>query len=228
MLVPRDGGLRARVVLGGAGEDFAFVEVEENNLEVKDEHWYRWYMCSLCEQQYHGVVRCALGWACWKTIHGRPETTLASAHGDDTAWERFSPCRPSRDALIRARGRVVYRAAAWCMKKTCIPIDQSLANSYEDLGRFEESLCLRQDVYSDISGTLRNMRAPSHCSQQLPASLVDSSGASKKSSHCCAKRYPWRHAILGENDQTTLKMRGCYARPSTLTPPPRPMISARP
>ena len=33
----------------------------------------RWYSCGLCEQDYHGVVRCALGWACWKTYVGRPE-----------------------------------------------------------------------------------------------------------------------------------------------------------
>ena len=32
--VPRDGGLRARVVLGGAGEDFV-EEAEENNLGEK-------------------------------------------------------------------------------------------------------------------------------------------------------------------------------------------------
>ena len=44
-------------------------EAEENNLDfkVQNEKWKRWYSCSLCEQEYHGVVRCALGWACWKT-----------------------------------------------------------------------------------------------------------------------------------------------------------------
>ena len=30
--------------------------------------------CSLCEQEYHGDVQCALGWACWKTYVGRSET----------------------------------------------------------------------------------------------------------------------------------------------------------
>ena len=28
----------------------------------------------LCKQRYHGEVMCALGWACWKTYLGRPET----------------------------------------------------------------------------------------------------------------------------------------------------------
>ena len=42
-------------------------EAEENNLgwEVKNPRFERWHTCSLCEQKYHGVVRCALGWACW-------------------------------------------------------------------------------------------------------------------------------------------------------------------
>ena len=31
----------------------------------------------MCEQEYHGVVACALGWACWKTYVGRPETVMA-------------------------------------------------------------------------------------------------------------------------------------------------------
>ena len=51
-------------------------EAEENNLgnEVENERFERWHTCSLCERRYHGVVQCALGWACWKTYVGRPET----------------------------------------------------------------------------------------------------------------------------------------------------------
>ena len=54
-------------------------EAEANNLGSKAlrERWMRWYTCSLCEQKYHGVVSCALGWACWKTYVGRPETDIA-------------------------------------------------------------------------------------------------------------------------------------------------------
>ena len=40
-------------------------EAEENNLEIQPK-WERWHACSLCEQNYNGVVACALGWACWK------------------------------------------------------------------------------------------------------------------------------------------------------------------
>ena len=46
---------QAKVLVADAGE---------RNLMMTFE---RWYPCSLCEQEYHGVV-CALGWACWKTL----------------------------------------------------------------------------------------------------------------------------------------------------------------
>ena len=41
----------------------------ENNLGTRahQERWKRWNTCGLCKRQYHSVVRCALGWACWKT-----------------------------------------------------------------------------------------------------------------------------------------------------------------
>jgi len=57
-------------------------EAEENNWDNDRfmPRWRRWEKCSLCEQKYHGVVRCALGWACWKTYVGRPETDWARSN----------------------------------------------------------------------------------------------------------------------------------------------------
>ena len=51
------------------------VEAEERVLDddAFEAKWRRWSTCGLCKQDYHGVVRCALGWACWKTYLGRPE-----------------------------------------------------------------------------------------------------------------------------------------------------------
>ena len=43
------------------------------------ERWARWLKCSLCEQQYHGIVLRALSWACWKTTwDGRRWTCLGA------------------------------------------------------------------------------------------------------------------------------------------------------
>jgi hypothetical protein len=57
-----------------------FAEFEENNLGAKalNERWHRWYTCGLCKQDYHGVVRCALGWAGRRTWTGRRWTLLGA------------------------------------------------------------------------------------------------------------------------------------------------------
>ena len=51
-------------------------EAEENNLgeDVLSERWERWETCSLCGLYFHSDVAHALGWACWKTYLGRPES----------------------------------------------------------------------------------------------------------------------------------------------------------
>ena len=49
-------------------------EARAINVDINP-RWARWCACSLCEQQYHGVLRCALGWACWKVYLGKPETS---------------------------------------------------------------------------------------------------------------------------------------------------------
>ena len=71
-------------------------EVEENNLGYKafNERWQRWSTCGLCEQQYHGVVMCALGWACWKTYLSRPETAQFSAWLDEDPRAQLQGYRP--------------------------------------------------------------------------------------------------------------------------------------
>ena len=50
-------------------------EAEERNLNTAafNTRWRLWDTCRLCKQDYHGVVACALGWACWKTYLGRPQ-----------------------------------------------------------------------------------------------------------------------------------------------------------
>ena len=67
-------GIRARVVLGEQAKRFSRPERGRTiwtgrykNILVID---YRWGTCSLCEQNYHGVVMGALGWACWKFLTG--------------------------------------------------------------------------------------------------------------------------------------------------------------
>ena len=76
-------------------------EGEENNLghKARDERWLRWDRCSLCEQRYHGVVSCALGWACWKMYLGRPESDKVRRSAMTTLGNALSDAKHFKDAL---------------------------------------------------------------------------------------------------------------------------------
>ena len=76
-------------------------EGEENNLSAKrqNERWLKWCACGLCEQDYYGVVRCALGWACWKTYLGRPETDQAHRMAMGTLGNGLMEADHQEDAL---------------------------------------------------------------------------------------------------------------------------------
>ena len=94
-------------------------EAEENNLggKVLNERWGRWCTCSLCEQEYHGVVRCALGWACWKTYVGRPEADTARGMAMSLLGNGLSAAGHARGRVVRERGRVGYDAAPWRIRR---------------------------------------------------------------------------------------------------------------
>ena len=93
-------------------------EAEENNLgaEALDVRFKRWYSCSLCEQNYHGVVAFALGWACWKTYLGRPEADGARLSAMRQLGNGLSDAGHDEDALS-VRGRAFSEAAPWCIRR---------------------------------------------------------------------------------------------------------------
>ena len=90
-------------------------EAEENNLGDKawNERFRRWDTCGLCEQRYHGVAYCALGWACWKTYVGRPEADWARVSALTELGNGLSNANYDEDALSVQRGRIVSEAANW-------------------------------------------------------------------------------------------------------------------
>ena len=90
----------------------------ENKRESREAMWTRWNTCQKCGQQFHGVVRHALGWSCWLTYRtlegdelrcraldelghglfavGRYEDALAAFAGAATCWEAVPKERKSR------------------------------------------------------------------------------------------------------------------------------------
>ena len=127
-------------------------EAEENNLDIKalNARWERWHTCSLCEQDYHGVVRCALGWACWKTYLGRPETNGVRMSAMRQLGNGLSAAKHHEDELMVVEAELAMERRLGAPAEHILITQGNLAVTYDNLGRYHESLSLKRDVYSGL------------------------------------------------------------------------------
>ena len=121
-------------------------ESEENNLDMNP-RWARWYSCSLCKQYHHGVVQCALGWACWKTYLGRPEGDRLRSSAMTVLGEGLSQARQHEDALSVREAELSMGKRLGTSEEDMLLVQSNLAMTYGSLGRFGESLMIEHDVY---------------------------------------------------------------------------------
>ena len=189
-------------------------EAYENNLDVKvkNARWRRWSDCSLCEQQYHGVVACALGWACWKTYLGRPETDWAR----DSAMNRLGgglyAAHHFEDALSVGEAHLASMRRTGTSVQTMLALQSNISGIYDMLGRNEQALPMRQDVYSAClkyygEGDPKTLLVVNNYAHSLFSLRRFKEGKS-----LLRKTIPVARRILGENHNLTLRMRKMYAR----------------
>ena len=125
-------------------------EAEENNLgiKVRNERFRRWETCSLCEQNYHGVVRCALGWACWKTYVGRPEADQVRRLAMQKLGNGLSAAGHHEDEMSVRKAELAMLRRLSASEYDMLVVQTNLACTYHRLGRLEEALRIQRDVYS--------------------------------------------------------------------------------
>ena len=194
-------------------------EAEENNLgtEAFNARWRRWDTCSLCEQQYHGVVRCALGWACWKAYVGRPENAVwCLAIGQ--LGTGLSAAYHHEDALTVREAQLSIMRRLGADERNILATQTNLATTYDALGRHEEALRLRRDVYS---GHLK-LLGEEHSQTILNANNIVLSLLNlqrfEEVKALLRKTLPVTRRVLGENHESTLKARWVYAAALRLDP----------
>ena len=188
-------------------------EAEENNLGDKalDARWWRWTTCSLCEQRYHGVVKCALGWACWKTYVGRPETNWNRSSAMTLLGTGLTAAARHEDALSVGEAGLAMKRRLGASEEEILGAQTNLATTYDALGRHEEALRLRRDVYS---GHLK-LLGEEHSQTILNAnnyvlSLLNLQRFEEVKA-LLRKTLPVTRRVLGENHESTLKARWVYA-----------------
>jgi len=120
-------------------------EAKDNN---KASQWRRWDTCSLCEQDYHGVVLCALGWACWRTYLGRPEEDFTRQAAVNVLGNGLYAAKHYEDALAVREADLAMRRHLGESENNILVAQSNLASTYHDLGRAESALSINWDVYS--------------------------------------------------------------------------------
>jgi tetratricopeptide (TPR) repeat protein len=187
-------------------------EAEEDNLgnKVVHERFARWYACSLCEQRYHGVVWCALGWACWKTYLGRPEAHWTRWSAMQQLGHGLSEAGHYEDALTVGEAELSTMRRNGAPAERILDVQSNLAISYVTLGRLEEALRLKRDVYS---GRLR-LNGEEHESTLIAAmnyaSTLNQLHRFEEAKALLRKTIPVARRALGEGHHTTLRMRWAY------------------
>ena len=190
-----------------------YAEAEENNLGVKAlaERWARWHACSLCEQHYHGVVRCALGWACFKTYLGRPETDLVRIAAMTQLANGLYAAGHYADALVVQEADLSMLRRIGAPQTETLVVQNNLANTYDKLKRREEALRMRQDVYSGRYALLGKEHGDTLLAANNYSTSLNSLQRSKEAKGLLRKMIPVARHVLGESNETTLQLRANYA-----------------
>ena len=188
-------------------------EAEQNNLrEAFREAGKRWYVCSLCEQRYHGVVACALGWASWKMFLGRPKEDgvrcsameqLGNGLHDGGHYEDALSVREAELAMVRRLGAPVCNILVSMNNIAC---------TYHMLGRDEEALSMRRDVYS---GHLKLHGEEDEDTLVAANNYADTLRCLRRfeeAKSLLRKTMPVARRVLSENQELTLRMRWIYAK----------------
>ena len=188
-------------------------QAEENNLgdKVMNERFWRWDSCSLCKQKYHGVVACVLGWACWKTYVGRPEADEVRSMAMGLLGSGLSEARHHEDALSVKEAELSTLRRLGASQHNILAVQSNLANTYHVLGRLEEALRLKRDVYSGwmkLNGDQHEETLSA--ANNYAASLLDLERF-EEAKALLRKTIPVARRVLGEVDRITLTIRKIYA-----------------
>ena len=189
-------------------------EVEETNLDYKekDARWARWHTCGLCEQGYHGVVRCALGWACWKTYLGRPETDQVLLMAWNQLGRGLNEAKHHEDALSVREAELSTLRRLGASKQEMLVVQGNLANTYDLIGRHEEALEKYRDVYSKKSELYGEEDRSTFLSAHNYAACMLGLQRFQGAKALLHKTTPTAQRVLGESHDLTLNMRLHYTR----------------
>jgi len=190
-----------------------FAEAEENNLgaEVLNARLERWYRCSLCEQTYHGVVKCALGWACWKTYVGRPEADQIRGLAMNQLGNGLHEAERHEEALSVREADLARMRRLGDSEENMLVVQSNLASTSVALGRHQDSMRMSQNVYSGRFKLLGEEHPQTLLAANNYADSLLYLQRFEESKSLMCKTMPVARRVLGDNHEVTLRVKLTYA-----------------
>ena len=185
-------------------------EAEENNLDIYP-RWARWYTCGLCKQQYHGVAYCALGWACWKTYLGRSEEEWVWSSAMTQLGNGLCDAKHYEDALSVREAELSMLLRLGAPEGDMLVTQDNIATTLCHLGRQDEALCIKRDVYSGRLKLNGEDRRATLIAANNYAATLKSLNHFGEVKTLLGRMVPVARRVLGESNDVTLKMRRMYA-----------------
>jgi len=153
---------QAKILVEGA-EDLA-TGTTRADCDAFNVSWGKWSHCGLCEQQFHGAVRCALGWAYWKTYLGRPawDTIKYLAAQQLSGGLHEGGRLPEELACLKSILEVLSRQPFSAEQAShVVNAKMNMAGCYDAMGRHAEALALEQEC--ERQRAVLNALAGKHC-----------------------------------------------------------------
>ena len=130
-------------------------------LEDYSSRWGRWHTCGLCEQSYHGVVACALGWRCWLTYVMLPRTDVRRYFAMETLGSALIEGRRGKEALPLLQTSLTECRFYTPPDSEAYPLmmrhnRQCIARCYNELGQHHKALKIQRDLFEnqlELSGS---------------------------------------------------------------------------
>jgi len=188
-------------------------EAEENNWndERTQTRWGCWDTCSLCEQAYHGVVACALGWACWKTYLDRPKASQARSVAINVLTLGLKDTADYEGALSVQEAELSMLRRVGMPGDIILMLQGNVAATYESMGRIEEALLLKQEAYSGLLQLKGEEDFGSLVAAQNYVSSLCVLGRFEEAKAVLHKMTPAVQRVLEEKDELALKWKWNYA-----------------
>ena len=130
---------------------------DDMSKESEQQKWSRWTICRMCHQPIRGKVKCAIGWACWRTYadgyileNGQWKVDINTFNALTAVGHGLQDTGRNTEALAIFQTVVKgSKHAALCHSRFAplvLMAETNLAKAFEALGRHDESLEIRRGL----------------------------------------------------------------------------------